>query len=54
MKLILGWLVVALLLLGACDVEREPPRPGPYGELESEFNNLEVVTEKIETLIFTL
>lgn len=29
-------LMLILLLLGACDIEREPPLPGPYGDFESD------------------
>lgn len=36
MRGVIGLLIISLLLLGSCDVEREPPRPGPYGEIESE------------------
>lgn len=42
MKYLIGLLIACVLFLGACDIEREPPRPGPYGEFES------------ETLIFVL
>lgn len=54
MKGVIGLLMISLLLLGACDVEREPPRPGPYGEIESEIDNLRLRTKQSETLIFML
>lgn len=43
-------LILILPLLFACDVDREPPRPGPYGELES----VRMISRKNETIVIVL
>ncbi|WP_423188675.1 hypothetical protein ACO1PF_08760 [Alkalibacterium sp. f15] len=55
MKKILGIVMACVFLLGACDTEREPPRPGPYGENDVEENlNEEALTETDTTISLTL
>lgn len=39
MKALSLFMIMSLLVLCACDVEREPPLPGPYGQIERELDS---------------